>query len=889
MTNPFLGIVVSHTHWDRAWYLPFQTYRHRLVRLIDAVLDILESDACYRAFMLDGQTVLLEDYLAIRPQNINRIKAFVQENRIQIGPWYTLPDLFLPSGEAIVRNLQMGRNVSLQFGTSMAVGYVPDPFGHFAQLPQVLMGFGLDSFLFMRGACSRVKELGSIFNWVAPDGSSVLAVYLQQGYLACSALGHPSQFGRFDGHVPSLSLAQKRVEETVEALQPLQKERTLLLLNGCDHMPPQPEIPEILCSLEKSYSNAELRHGTLQDFVNSVRAEGFEHLSFSGDLIGNADHPILLSVYSTRMHLKQQNHCAQSLLTRVSEPLSCFVNRNVVHSLSQNAFFDEAWKILLRNQAHDNICGCSVDEVHSDDESRFAECLHIANALVTENLESLCREGLVAPSQTGALYSDVFVFNPHPFAVVQRVEVSVLFPNPEGEWAKPTPERDVLAVCGDGKSLNVQVLSSEPRVARSAFLETTWGRRYKLAFDVALPAMGYNIVHVFESAEAPRAANLPTHCVVENEFYEVSVQNGRLSIFEKATQTLFPDALSFEFEQDMGDTYSFSEVPDANLWHADLVEVSRCLQHSQSLQLRFQLQIPEHYDAHSLSVQSVSIDIHVRASLSASRGVGFSFEYTNTVKDGRLRALFATNTTAKSFVADGHFRLAERENCALAGEPRRPYPGEIPYNTHHQGDFSFVRGENSYRVWVANRGNPEVALAERKGVSQFAITLHRSVGYLSVYGGSVRQCQAGPQIPTPGAQCLRAFRHAFMWGAGRLEDAHVVRECIAFSHPFYVCEMPFLPYLKSGVFSRSQKFLSFDNPNILLSACKPVGEKGVSLRFYNISAVSQSLSLQLNFNASRWVESSLDEMWSPESERTFHGNTVEITISPHEIRTILVS
>ena len=132
------AFLVSHTHWDRAWYLTFNEFRVRLVRMIDRIIELLESNSSYNCFVLDGQVVLIEDYLEIRPDNESHIRALIQQGRLVIGPWYVLPDLFLVSGESIIRNLQIGLEMSNDFGNGLKVGYVPDPFGHPGQLPQIL-------------------------------------------------------------------------------------------------------------------------------------------------------------------------------------------------------------------------------------------------------------------------------------------------------------------------------------------------------------------------------------------------------------------------------------------------------------------------------------------------------------------------------------------------------------------------------------------------------------------------------------------------------------------------------------------------------------------------------------------------------------------------------
>ena len=144
------GVVVPHTHWDRAWYLPFQAYRLRLVEMVADLLDLLESNTLPN-FVLDGQTVILEDHFAIRPQDRPRVRALVESGRLRLGPWYTMPDCFLARPESLIRNLQRGVSIAVEHGGASKIGYVPDSFGHFAELPQILAGFGIDSFLFMRG------------------------------------------------------------------------------------------------------------------------------------------------------------------------------------------------------------------------------------------------------------------------------------------------------------------------------------------------------------------------------------------------------------------------------------------------------------------------------------------------------------------------------------------------------------------------------------------------------------------------------------------------------------------------------------------------------------------------------------------------------------------
>ena len=122
--------VISHTHWDREWYLPLSVFRLKLVDLIDRCLKTLEKYPDY-IFHLDAQTVVLEDYLSIRPGRRQDLESYIRQGRLVVGPWYLQNDLYLTSGEATVRNLLEGGRLCREFGAEPCpVGYLPDQFGN---------------------------------------------------------------------------------------------------------------------------------------------------------------------------------------------------------------------------------------------------------------------------------------------------------------------------------------------------------------------------------------------------------------------------------------------------------------------------------------------------------------------------------------------------------------------------------------------------------------------------------------------------------------------------------------------------------------------------------------------------------------------------------------
>ncbi|MFP4229389.1 MAG: glycosyl hydrolase-related protein, partial [Salinivenus sp.] len=900
--RPYRGIVVSHTHWDRAWYLPFQVFRHRLVRLVDRLLDLLEANPDYRAFTLDGQTVLLDDYLEVRPDQEERLRTLIDDDRLLIGPWYTLPDLFLVSGEALIRNLQIGHDRCEDFGGGLPVGYIPDPFGHIAQMPQLLRGFGLDTYLFMRGMGRKMKEdLGSVFRWRAPDGSAVRAVYQRKGYFPAAALGHPNIFGRFDGRVPKPKRARRQVRDAVEKMGPLQEQRTLLLSNGFDHMPEQPELPALLDTLNDTMEEIELEHGTLPEFVWALDAETDDQTlgTYEGDLLGNADHPILQNVYSARLYLKRQNHRAQSLLTRVAEPVSAWLD---AEDISEDArpFLRQAWTTLLKNHPHDDICGCSVDAVHEDDEVRFRHVDEIGTSLLTEHLEVLQKEGgFEPPAETGDRHTDVWVFNPHPFSQTVRVEATVLIPNPDGD-RNPTPSPKQLAGCaGDGTAVDVTVLDTEGDVMRCNYLEQTWGRCYEVAFEVEVPPLGYQLVHLYEEGErlsdagpSGAGAGVPT---LENEHYRVAVEDGRLRVHDKARDHTFDDALRFEYQLDAGDTYSFGPVPEHGPWWGTLVGAEPHPRRPEALRLHHELTVPAAYDRDAeRPTGETTLDLTTDVWLTPHRSVGLRVQYENTARNGRLRAVLPTGTTTRTAIADGHFRLAERTKP----EPLTPedapewhsgYPGELTYPTQHQGDFVIVEGKE-HRTWIANRGSPEYELLWPDDDTHVAVTLHRAVGMLSVEGGRIRWCQAGPSIPTPGAQCLREMEAHLAFGVGPVSRSEAVRHGRAFAHPTWARELPFLPHVESGgERPRKDSLLHLDNPAVELSALRPGDEDDTRvLRLFNRTDEEQAVTATVGLPVSEYCPTDFHETWDETAARPVENGRLTLTLASHEIQTLLL-
>ena len=362
VVRPRHFFVVPHTHWDREWYYPFEIFRLELARVVDGVLEVLERDPSFSSFTLDGQAVVLDDYLAIRPENEERLRALLSAGRLEVGPSYVLPDELLVGGESLVRNLLIGRAVCERYGArASTAGYLPDSFGHPLQLPQILAGFGIESMIFSRGLGDQLDEAGVIFRWRAPDGSEVLA------HLQLSA------YGNFAA-IADAQDAEQRIDGIEQSFGPLLERAgvdELLLGNGNDHFSIQPELPALLSELERRTPGARFQIARYADYVDAVQPDNPP--TVDGELLGGRLQNVLRGVNSARLYLKQANELAERRLLSIETLVALRALQD--HEPFPVSDFRLAWRELLLCQPHDSICGCSCDEVHRDMLVRY-ESLH---------------------------------------------------------------------------------------------------------------------------------------------------------------------------------------------------------------------------------------------------------------------------------------------------------------------------------------------------------------------------------------------------------------------------------------------------------------------------------------------------------------------------------
>ena len=835
--------IVSHTHWDREWYKTFQQFRLQLVHLVDNLLVILDNDPDYRYFMLDGQTIVLEDYLQVRMANLPRLQKYIQEKRILIGPWYILPDEFLVSPESLVRNLLVGKNICQLFGQRMMVGYIPDPFGHLSQLPQILNGFHMDTSCLWRGVPDGSPTL---LTWQSPDGSSVLLAHLYDGY------GNGADWPAADPEQSVYSLDAK-----ADKIQPHNPASHYLIMRGSDHLEPRPELPEhLLYFNQNNQSDRQALHSTLPAYLAAVSDEIAEQSLSLQTLHGELRDPqkahLLPAVLSARMWIKQRNHYAQNLLERWVEPFSTWAE---LQTRGEDAFtpptqhqkskriadpgsvIHQAWKLLLSNHPHDSICGCSIDATHNDMISRFDQVDQIGEELTNQALDALSFEINTYRDGKHGEYAALTVFNASPYPRSAIVNTSTDL---------PAGLKSLRVIDAEAKQVAVDYLFGERE-----FLESNTNVPYAsldiLAED--LPAMGYRTYWICGSDEHEEISddlNEELEDVISNKFLEIYAADasGSLALKDLRTGQTFEGLCQIVDVGDRGDEYNFTPPEKDTEITPTLVSTTTYKTNLYetlilSLTIDLPVSLTETRDSREESTLTHNIDVLVTLVKDVPQAeVQVYFE--NQALDHRLSVRFRTGLTVETARFDGHYDILTRpiDLPETDGTWR-----ELPRPERPQRSFVDVSDEHG-GLMIANRGLPEVAVIRAEnGEAVIDLTLLRSVGWLSRDDLWNRVGHAGPPLMTPDAQELRPYTFDFciiphgpdFFEAQKLAQSFQVDLDIRSSN------------LHTGSLPSENSMVEVSHPEFMITAIKQAeDESGWLVRGVNLADESIHLRLKPN-------------------------------------------
>lgn len=860
--------VLSHTHWDREWYEPFQVFRARLVRSIDKLLDLFDGNPAFEHFMLDGQTIVLEDYFEVRPDREQRLQDLIRAGRVAVGPWYVLPDEFLVSGESIIRNLARGMRIACEMGGTMRIGYIPDPFGHISQMPQILRGFGMSTAVFRRGLADEPLELW----WQAPDGTRVLTSYLRDSYDNIAFLPY-DETGFAEG-----------IATVRESLGTHSATGSLLLMNGTDHMEPWQDLPRFLAFTQARMPDAEFVHASLASYMDAVRSDVAANKRdlpvVSGELRNPKRHHMLPGVTSTRMWIKQRNAHAQMLLEKWAEPFVAFATwqagqaavatpvSNFREPNSNIHLLSTAWKYLLQNHPHDSICGCGADATHADMAPRFDWVEQIANPLIDDSLTALANS---IDTQARDTETSLVVFNPTaaPRTDVVQADVEVAF----------SPD-ELVIVDDTGDHMPCRVL--ERRVEAYDRAPSKAGIEW-IARDV--PGFGYRTFQVVRHAGNPAADNRAPH-LIENEFLRVvpSAVDGTLTITDKQSGAVLNGANRFVDGGDRGDLYNYNppenDTPVMRPAAAPQIAVERDAVR-QSVHIALDYLLPAQLSPDRASRAAASVHESIVVSVSLYPGVpriDFRVEVNNFARDHRLRVEFPTGIATDHSRAEQAFDVVDRAIALpadTAGWIEQPRP-EAPMQ-------SFVCIDDGKQgLMLTTRGLPEYeARRDATGVT-LALTLLRCTGWLSRGDLTTRSGDAGPRLATPGAQEIgkHVFEYALIPYAGDWQAAR--RQAHAFAAPMRAVATR----QHTGALPRACSFVRVSPDEFIVTAIKPPEHgRGLVVRGYNIGdkPIEVQLALWRGFDQVARVD--LDESLLAPLERR-EGNLVQLGVRPREIVTL---
>ncbi len=837
----FRIFVYHHTHWDREWWAPLQDFRIRLVELIDDLLATLAHDAEFRCFLLDGQTIVLKDYLEIRPEQRERLVAYLNAGHIQCGPWYVLPDEFLVSGEAHIRNLWLGERMARRLGyRNQAVGYLPDTFGHIAQMPQILRGFGLDSAMIWRGAGGDPAIFKQEFWWEAADDSQVLAHWFPDGYYLVDFL-------HFDNPQKSYAETYGRVRRTLELCAERATSDCILLPYGGDHRPIDRRLPRLLRQVNAELHDfGELYWATPAEYLAAVRESQADLGVVKGELrdFGPGLPHLLPGVLSTRLYLKQRNAEGQTWLERYAEPLAALAAR---YGRPYDAsLLWTAWEFLVQNHPHDSICGCSIDQVHREMLTRFDQSLQIARIVAEKSAQHIN-----AQIDTAILNADELALVVHnPLAWERSDLVRVLVAQSRGI----SPHSHILRDA-EGNEVPFQVRA----VAELRPQSSEW-QHSELCFIAAeVPALGYATYRLSrrEALPDPRqkswntlqpAARLKGSAavsdlrvgdgVIENRWLRVEVEryNGTLKVLDRVSGALYTGLNAFEDSGDAGDEYSYAAPLCDTLLRSDQgarvhTSIDEAGYARATLRIDLDWALPTALSSDRLSRAATYVETRITTFVSLAadaRHIEITTEWENRSQDHRLRALFPLGVPVAVAHAESQFAVLTRPVTAAATGNGW---AELPATTLPQQGFVSVNAGRR-GLTIANRGLPEYEVLHDGTI---ALTLLRAVGWLSRDDLLNRVGEAGPAIPTPEAQCLGRQRveYALLPHAGNWLETRAY--CIIHNYlaPLYGSTTG----AHGGEWPWRDGLLRMEGDHtLLLSACKQAEDNdALILRFWNVA------------------------------------------------------
>lgn len=721
--------VISHTHWDREWYFTFEQFRYRLVKLVDHLLDIMENDPEY-VFHLDAQTIVLEDYLKIRPYKKEILEKYIKEGRIIVGPWYVQNDFYLTDGEATIRNLIEGTKIANEFGACGTTGYIPDQFGNISQLPQIYNQFGIRNCLVGRGYSFHYRNENDElvrrmtppeFYWRGKDGSEVFTVRFTTWY---------NNAQRFS-ETPWKNV--KLIDHIEELYQGTARNPYYLLMNGVDHLEAQENLTEVLKNTNKELEGGVIKQYTMQKFAdnaeNYFKENNIEIEEVIGELRYGNDNDLLKGTLSARVYLKVANTKAQNKIENVVEPLYTMAKAMGFEDIYPSDYLTYLWKLLIENHPHDSICGCSIDAVHRNMMDRTARFNEVADELTADVLGTLTahvtRDGVTDKDYV------VTVWNTSEMTLSGTTEAEFNFPVEEGFDNFVILDENGNEVLYDVIKKDLYDMKTTSPINLPGQIDCD-SYLVKIAVDEIEPMSyrTYTVKRADGECEKAFEAETPAESVkLENEQFIVAVNEmGEVSVTDKKIGKTYENCLRLEDAGELGHSYVHYDVENDVPITTDGIKPEIAMLKDTAIEkscvIRYTLDLPTHLVNATLSRSEETVKNTVEIKLSLIKGepwVDIECTVDNQSKDHRLRMLFDTGLSTDFTTSLIPFDTIVRD--------RRDVLKRVANGTQPNSGLIHIE-ENGSGIGIMNEGLYEYEhLLGDKGT--VAVTLVRSVGMIS--------------------------------------------------------------------------------------------------------------------------------------------------------------
>ncbi|MGL4589084.1 MAG: alpha-mannosidase [Mycoplasmatales bacterium] len=875
----YVAHIVSHSHWDREWYLPYEQHHMRLIELIDDILNQIETDPDFSSFHLDGQTICIDDYLEVKPQNREKLYDAIKSGKIKIGPWYILQDAFLTSAEANVRNMQVGNKMASSIGPITKVGYYPDTFGIYGQAAQILKQADINNMFFGRGVSPTGfnNEVADSFTSTyselfikSPDKSNVLGILFANWY----SNGNEVPVDKVE--------AKKWWDIKLADAKKFAQTKHLLFMNGCDHQPLQKDLSLAIKVANELYDDVEFRHSSLEEYLQACEA-CLDHSSLStvdGELRSqNTDgHYTLVNTASSRIYQKQKNVEIQNSFEKLAEPLSAMLKNSNDYPTDM---LDFGWKKLMQNHPHDSICGCSVDSVHRGMDARFEDAKEISKFIIKDALLNFKDN-----ANTKGIIGNIFtIFNPMAIEIEKTNEVVIDF---ERAYFKDMhfnecrlkmeavniDELSLYDLAGNKIACEIIDLGSQfdYDLPKDGFRIPFYARKLKVIFS-SICASFSSKTFVLKKGEKNIATKIaaPDLFTMENEILKVVINNnGTINIENKKDNVSYNNILKIEDLGDIGNEYMFGQVKNDTPIFMKENTISVIEENSSLIQKRIIkgiIEIPksaaetlkdekralvEFYKRESKrSTEMVQIPITITLSLDCNDdGLACNVAFNNTALDHRMRVLFETGSKAEIVEVDSIYEIVKRPTV-----PSKYWKHE--QNDGHQSKFINLHNQ----LTIANMGLCEYTILNQDTI---AITIHRSSSELGDWG----------HFETPEAQCLREISVDF--------KIYVHSEENKFK-TFDKAQNQFvnLPYIQlnndnDGVVELDKQYIKLKKDDRLsVTSVKRSYNNEFIIRMYNMADQECEFKLDANFSKTNLLE-------------TVKENVSDSKVKPFEIYSLVM-